>query len=70
MDEKEMIVLIRRYTLDCDSYLRFEYLNQLNNFKLHNLTSPFDVLNLYRAKIRYEAFKEFSADIYKILYRM
>lgn len=70
MTDNEMIILIKRYTLDCDSYLRFEYSNQLNNFKLNNLTNPFDVLNLYRAKIRYEAFKEFSADIYKILYRM
>lgn len=69
MNEEEMIVLIKRYILDCDSYLRFEYSNQLKNFKLNNLTNPFDVLNLYRAKIRYEAFKEFSADIYKILYR-
>ena len=69
MTDNEMIILIKRYALYCDSYLRFEYSNQLNNFKLNNLTNPFDVLNLYRAKIRYEAFKEFSTDIYKILYR-
>lgn len=70
MNDNEAIILIKRYTLDCDSYLRFEYSNLLNNFKLHSSTNPFDMLNLYRAKIRYEAFKEFSNDIYKILYNL
>ncbi len=70
MNEYEAITLIKRYTLDCDSYLRYEYTNLLNNFKLHSTTNPFDVLNLYKAKIRYEALKEFSNDIYKILYNL
>ena len=35
MTDNEMIILIKRYALDCDSYLRFEYSNQLNNFKLN-----------------------------------
>lgn len=70
MTDSEAILLIKRYTLDCDSYLKFNNKTQLQNFELHNLTNPYDVLNLYRAKIRYEAFKELSSDIYKIIYKL
>lgn len=70
MNDTEAIILIKRYTLDCDSYLKAEFSDLLNNFKIHSSINPFDILSIYRAKIRYEAFKEFSNDIYKILYSM
>lgn len=70
MTDSEMISLIKRYTCFCDSYLHNDYIKQLNSFRFHFTTNPIDILNLYRAKIRYEAFKEFSSDIYKILYKM
>ena len=57
MRDKEKIIMIMRYVYVCDSFL-----------KKSNNTFPEELLSLYRAKIRYEAFKEFCHNIDRILY--
>lgn len=68
MTDKEKIILLQRYTYVCDTHLKNEYIDLLNNFTKHNNTLPYDTLNLYREKTRYEAYKEFCYNFEKILY--
>ena len=59
MRDTERIIMIMRYVYVCDSFLKDEYLNKLDNYTKSNNTYIEEILELYRAKIRYEAFKEF-----------
>lgn len=68
MRDKEKIIMIMRYVYVCDSFLKDEYLEKLNNYTKSNNTYTEELLNLYRAKIRYEAFKKFCHNIDRILY--
>ncbi len=68
MRDNEKIIMLMRYVYVCDSFLKDEYLNMLNNYTKSNKTYPEEVLELYRAKIRYEAFKEFCHNVDRILY--
>ncbi len=65
MNDCEAIILIKRYTLDCDSYLKLEYTALLNNFRLHNSTNPIDTLNLYRAKFDMKHSRNFQVTFTK-----
>ena len=68
MTSDEKLQLIKRYLLNIDTY-SYHVLNVLER-SLHHKSelTPEDVLKLYRARIRYEAFKEFSRDLEKLLY--
>lgn len=68
MCDTERIIMIMRYVYVCDTFLKNEYLNKLNNYTKSNNTYIEEVLELYRAKIRYEAFREFCHNIDRILY--
>ena len=68
MRDTERIIMIMRYVYVCDSFLKDEYLNKLDNYTKSNNTYIEEILELYRAKIRYEAFKEFYHNIDRILY--
>lgn len=68
MTDKDKINLIQRYTFNTDFHLKCEYVDELNSFVKSSGTNPEDLLKLYRAKIRYEAFQQFTSDIDKILY--
>lgn len=68
MNDKEKIALLMKFTFNADFALKRDYIDALNYFKRSSGTNPEDLLRLYRSKIRYEAFKEFSSDIDKILF--
>ncbi len=68
MNDKEKLTLIMRYCVDRDFYLHNEYIEHLNAYLIHHDTSPIDILKLYKAKIRYQAFKEFCSSIESILF--
>lgn len=48
--------------------MRSEYIQACNNLLLNTKADEADVLRLFKAKVRAEAFRDFSADLYKILY--
>lgn len=68
MKDNEKIIMLMRYVYVCDSHLKNEYIEMLNNYTKNHKTYPEETLDLYRAKIRYEAFKEFCHNIDRILY--
>ncbi len=68
MTDNEKIILIMKYSANVDYLYRNEYIDELNNYVKSFSSRPEDVLELYRKKIRYEAFKEFSGNLDKILY--
>lgn len=68
MKDDEKIILLMKYTFNTDFALKNEYATQLAAFKSSPGTNPDDLLKLYRAKIRYEAFTEFTADVDRILH--
>ncbi len=68
MTDNERIILIMRYLYNCESFYKNDYIEQLNNFSVFPASRPEEVLRLYRSRIRYEAFKEFSRNLEKILY--
>ena len=68
MTDNEKIVLLMKYTFNTDFSLKSEYMQELNNYICSSGTNPEDLLKVYKAKIRYEAFKEFTSDLDKILY--
>ena len=68
MRDTERIMMIMRYVYVCDSFLKDEYLNKLDNYTKSNNTYIEEILELYREKIRYEAFKEFCHNIDRIFY--
>ena len=68
MKDKEQLRLLKQYLLNLDIHLNAE-LTMLEHYLLNkrNIT-PEDVLSLYRARVRAEAFKEFATNLEKILY--
>lgn len=68
MKDKEQLRLLKQYLLNLDIHLNAE-LTMLEHYVLNkrNIT-PEDVLSLYRARVRAEAFKEFATNLEKILY--
>ena len=68
MKDKEQLRLVKQYLLNLDIHLNAE-LTMLEHYVLNkrNIT-PEDVLSLYRARVRYESFKEFATNLEKILY--
>ena len=68
MTDNERFILLNRYLYNADLSLHNEYISVLNSFIKHNSSDPYDILYIYKVKIRYEAFKEFSSDLLKILY--
>lgn len=68
MNEKEQLELIKRYIYFNDDYMRSEYIQACNNLLLNTKADEADVLRLFKAKVRAEAFRDFSSDLYKILY--
>lgn len=68
MKDKEQLRLVKQYLLNLDIHLNAELI-MLEHYVLNkrNIT-PEDVLSLYRARVRAEAFKEFSTNLEKILY--
>lgn len=68
MTDNEKIALMMRYTFNTDFALKCEYIQELNNYLGSSGTNPEDLLKVYKAKIRYEAFKEFTSDLDRILY--
>ncbi len=68
MKDKEKLLLVKRYLLNADTYLNAE-LTMLEHYVLNKRNiAPEDVLSLYRARVRVEAFKEFATNLEKILY--
>lgn len=68
MTDNEKIALLMKYSFDTDFHLKCEYVDQLNSFMNSSGTNPEDLLKVYKAKVRYEAFKEFTSDLDRILY--
>lgn len=68
MTDQEKIELIMKYSFNTDFVLKSVYIDELNNFIRSSGTDPDDLLKVYKAKIRYEAFKEFTSDLDRILY--
>lgn len=68
MNDNEKIILIMKYTWEAETHLHNEYIDLLNSYIITPHTRPQDILRLYRSKIRYEAFKEFTSDLERILY--
>jgi len=68
MTDKEKIELVSRYLCYVDSYIYKDMINVQNSVIRSPNTQPEDILKLYKARTRYEAFKEFSSDLEKILY--
>lgn len=68
MTEKEQILLIKRYVYVSDDFMRQQYIQACNNLLLNSKSNETDVLKLFKAKVRAEAFREFCNDLYKILY--
>lgn len=68
MTDNEKIALIMRYSFNTDFALKREYVQELDSYLSSSGTNPEDLLKVYKAKIRYEAFKEFTSDLDRILY--
>lgn len=68
MTDKEKIELVLRYLCYVDSYIYRDMTTIQNSVIRSPNTRPEDILRVYKARIRYEAFKEFSSDLEKILY--
>lgn len=68
MTDSEKMELIKKYVYQSDDYMRSEYVKACNSFLLNTKSDEADVLKLYKAKIRAEAFKDFCSDLYRILY--
>lgn len=68
MTDQEKIVLIMKYSFNTDFLLKSVYIDELNHYICSSGTDPGDLLKVYKAKIRYEAFKEFTSDLDLILY--
>lgn len=68
MTVDEKLKLIMQYLSVADSYIHSELISIENSIIRSPNTFPEDILRLYRAKVRYEAFKEFCADLEKIVY--
>lgn len=68
MTDNEKIILIMKYTNEAETHLKNEYIDILNSFAICPKTCAEDVLRIFKAKIRYEAFHEYSANIERILY--
>lgn len=56
----------------CILFASAEYENQIimykNSFEIHKSTDPYLILDLYKAQCKYEAYKELSVKIEKILF--
>lgn len=68
MTDNEKIILIMKYTNEAETHLKNEYIDIVNSFVICPKTRAEDVLKVFRAKIRFEAFHEYSANIERILY--
>lgn len=68
MTDNEKIILILRYLYFSETHLKNEYIHLLDSYIITPRTQPEDILKLYRSKVRYEAFHEFSANLERILY--
>ena len=56
----------------CILFVSAEYENQIimykNRFEIHKTTDPYLIFDLYKAQCKYEAYKELSVKIEKILF--
>ena len=68
MTDEEKLLLIKKYVYQTDDFLHSEYINSCNKFLLNQKSDTADILDLYRSKIRYEAFTDFCKDLSRILY--
>lgn len=68
MTDKEKIELVLRYLCYVDSNIYRDMTTIQNSVIRSHNTHPEDILRVYEARIRYEAFREFSSDLEKILY--
>lgn len=68
MTDRERLELIKRYVYESDDFMRSEYIKACNSFLLNSKSDETDVLKLFKAKVRAEAFVDFCRDLYKILY--
>lgn len=65
MRDKEKISFVYSYLLDNEFKYKNEMTEKFDNLRSH--ADTFDVLEFYKAKCRYELFKELSSDIEKII---
>lgn len=68
MTNAEKINLILRYVYFTDDYMHSQYINACNAFLINSKSDEADVLKLFKAKVRAEAFADFCKDLYRILY--
>ena len=68
MRKDEKLILVKRYLLNLDVHIRHELDMVEHSVQMKRNVMPDDVLRLYRARVRYEAFREFARDLEKILY--
>lgn len=68
MRKDEKLILVKRYLLNLDVHTRHELDLVERSVLMKRNVMPDDVLRLYRARVRYEAFTEFARDLEKILY--
>ncbi len=68
MTDREKLELVRRYVYEADDFMRAEYIKACNAFLINSKSDEGDVLKLFKAKVRAEAFADFCKDLYRILY--
>lgn len=68
MTDSEKLELIKRYVYQCDDFMRAQYIQACNAFLINSKSDEADVLKLFKAKVRAEAFADFCKDLYRILY--
>lgn len=65
MRDREKISCVYAYLLEKEIKFKNDMTEKLDNLRSH--ADTFDVLEFYKAKCRYELFKELSRDIEKII---
>ena len=68
MRSDEKLILVKRYLLNLDVHTRHELDLVERSVQMKRNVMPDDVLRLYRARVRYEAFNEFARDLEKLIY--
>lgn len=68
MNDKEKINLIERYLYVCETYVHNDLIKYQNAVIRSSSADLYDLLKLFKAQTRYEAYSEFVRDLEKILY--
>lgn len=67
--DKEKLILLQKYLYTVEINIHNVYISQLNNMVKSPQADPYDILRLFKAKVRWEAYKEFVNDIETLFYK-